>query len=272
MGIAVSRNYWLGALFGVLGVLILGAPASAAPKTTYVLVHGAWMGKAAWDPVAERLRKQGAEVVQVELPAHGGDPTPADKASLDGYVDAVVNAIGDRRRVVLVGHSFGGIVISATAERVPDHIGRLVYVAAYLPRDGESAYSLSQQDKESHVGKYWTQADASKYTPVTIRKDGIVGVFCNDCDAKLQQFVTSTHREEPVAPMGTPVKLTAERFGRIPRFYISTRQDHAVGYALQQMMLANTRVKEVVTLDSSHVPMLTRPGEVAKILRRFAKE
>jgi pimeloyl-ACP methyl ester carboxylesterase len=260
-------------ILSLLATLVVPAAASArgAPPT-YVLVHGAWMGKSAWDPVAKRLRAGGAEVIQVELPAHGRDTTPAEKASLAGYVDAVAAAIGERKDVVLVGHSFGGIVISGVAEKIPQRVGRLVYVAAYLPKSGESAYSLSQQDKESRVGKYWTQADPAKYTPVTIRREGIADVFCNGCDAKTTRFVVDSHREEPVPPMGTPVTLTDARFGAVPRYYVATTQDHAVGYALQQAMLASTPVKQVVTLDTGHVPMLTAPARVADVLRAFARD
>jgi len=258
-----------------IGLLALCAatPASAAPpRHAFVLVHGAWMGKSAWDPVAARLRKDGEEVIQVELPAHGDDPTPADKATLHGYVEAVVAAIGERKDVVLVGHSFGGVVISGVAEEIPERIGRLMYVAAYLPRDGESAYSLSQQDKDSHVPKFWSQADPAKYTPVTIRKEGLIDVFCNDCSPEVQAYVLAHHREEPVPPMGTPVKLTPGKFGAIPRYYIATSADHAVGYGLQRQMLQATPVKRVVTLKSGHVPMLTHPKKVAAALRQFASE
>lgn len=267
----MNAGKWLLAI--AVAALCVSMPASAVPpRHAFVLVHGAWMGRSAWDPVAARLRKQGEEVIQIELPAHGDDPTPADKVSLQSYVDAVVSAVGERKDVVLVGHSFGGVIISGVAEQVPERIGRLVYVAAYLPRNGESAYSLSQQDKDSHVPKFWSQADPAKYSPVTIRKDGLIDVFCNDCSPEAQGYVLAHHREEPVPPMGTPVKLTPERFGSVPRFYLATSEDHAVGYGLQRQMLTATPVKQVITLKSGHLPMLTHPAEVAAALRRFATE
>ncbi len=246
----------------------------ATLRPIYVLVHGAWMGKNSWERVATLLKKDGAEVILVELPAHGADPTPAEQATLTAYVDAIVRAIGPRTNVVLAGHSFGGIVATATAEKIPQAIGKLVYVAAYLPRNGESSYMLSSNPAgaSSLVGKYWQQADPAKYTPASIRSDGLVATFCGDCDEAAKAAIVSMHREEPVPPLATPVAITAERAGKIPRYYVATANDNAIPYNLQRLMLANTPVRQVVTLDTSHVPMLSMPGQVADALRQFAGE
>src|SRR5579872_7116920 len=267
----MTFKQWLRVGAILVGITVGADSAHGAPHTaryTFVLVHGAWLGANSWDPVAKQLRKHAAEVVQVELPAHGHDATPPAGVTLDGYAEAVVKAIGPRERIILVGHSFGGIVISAAAERIPQHIAKLIYVAAYLPRDGESAYSLSQLDHDSHVGKYWTQENAT--APVVIRQDGLLDVFCNDCIAAAQQFVRDNSHPEPLGPMGTPVHLSADRYGSVARYYISTREDHAVSYSLQQLMLGHTSAKQVYTLTSGHLPMLTQSDAVAKTLLRFA--
>lgn len=80
---------------------------------TYVLVHGSWMGKFCWAEVVPMLEALGSAVLTLDLPAHGDDSTPSEKASLDGYRDAVLAVIGDRNDVTLVGHSMAGMVISA---------------------------------------------------------------------------------------------------------------------------------------------------------------
>ena len=89
---------------------------------TIVLVHGAWSDATAWQAVIPLLKAQGHEVIAVNLPGHGTDATSFAGISLQSYVDAVKNAIGDRKNVILVGHSMAGIVISQVAEAIPGQI------------------------------------------------------------------------------------------------------------------------------------------------------
>lgn len=117
--------------------------AQAADKPAVVLVHGAWSNASAWDRVAADLRVRGFTVTAVNLPGHGADATPASQLTLAGYADAVQAALPAQGKAVLVGHSMAGMVISAVAERAPEKLASLVYVAAYLPASGQSLYQLS---------------------------------------------------------------------------------------------------------------------------------
>ncbi len=237
-----------------------------------ILVHGAWMGAAAWDRVTVELRAQGLAVTAVELPGHGRDTTPAGQLSLDAYVKAVQAALPAQGQATVVGHSMAGIVISALAEREPARIANLVYVAAYLPQSGDSLYKLAMTDKDSRVGKYWTQADPKAYSPAWIREEGIAEVFCADCSAADQQLLRQTHKAEAVPPMATPVTLTAANFGSVARIYVHTRQDLAVSHGLQQAMVsAAGGVQQAHVLDTSHSPMLTRPVELARLIADAAR-
>lgn len=268
-----TRRFMFGAALAA-GAWLAGcaAPAPSAAALPVVLVHGAWMGASSWDRVAADLRARGLSVKAVELPGHGADPTPPDRLTLAGYVDAVLAALPADGRAVLVGHSMAGMVISAAAERAPERIARLVYVAAYLPQNGQSLYQLSAGDADSQVGKYWTQADPKTYSPATIRADGIAEVFCADCSAADQRALVATHRAEAVPPLGTPVALSAGRFGSVPRVYVHTLKDRAVSYGLQQRMLAAAGgAARVVTLDSGHLPMLTQPRAVADAIADAAR-
>ncbi len=251
------------------------AESPSAPTVEHrpvVLVHGAWMGAWAWDAVAADLRGRGFEVTVIELPGHGQDDTPAERLSLDGYVKAVTDTLPARGHVVLVGHSMAGMVISQAAERVPDRIGELVYVAAYLPRNGESLYQLSQTDADSHVPRYWQQADPAAYSPASIRTDGLADVFCADCSPADQAALAKHHKPEAIPPLGTPVTLTAANFGRVPKLYVHTLKDHAVSYKLQQAMVANAGGGvRTVTLDSSHSPMLSQPHALADLIAKAAQ-
>ncbi len=239
-------------------------PAGAAPRLPIVLVHGAWSDASAWDRVAGDLRARGHAVTAVNLPGHGRDETPLKDLSLASYVEAVTQALPPDGRALLVGHSMAGMVISQVAENAPDRVAKLVYVAAYLPRNSESLYQLSMRDKGSQVGKYWRQDDPKAYSPATIAREGLIATFCSDCTPADQQRLLDTHKAEAVPPLGTPVKLSAERFGRVPRAYVHTSEDAAVSFDLQQTMLAAAGgAQPVITLKTSHMPMLTQPRALA---------
>ncbi|HEU5056536.1 MAG TPA: alpha/beta fold hydrolase [Kofleriaceae bacterium] len=230
---------------------------------TYVLVHGAWMGAAGWDPVAERLRAEGAEVLSPELPAHGGDPGAPGDATLAGYADRVASAIATAGRpVILVGHSMGGVVISSAAEARPAGVARLVYVAAYLPRDGESLLDLAMTDGDSEVGD--SLVDHGDGT-LGIRPDAFADLFCPDCDDRGRAALVAGYRPEPAAPLATPVELTGA-FGALPRTYVATALDRVVSPELQARMTAATPVDRELTLETGHVPMLAAPGALAELL------
>lgn len=239
-------------------------PPTSAARLPVVLVHGAWSDASAWDRVAAELRARGHTVTAVNLPGHGRDDTPLQDLTLARYVEAVTRALPPDGRALLVGHSMAGMVISQVAENAPARVAKLVYVAAYLPRDGESLYQLSMRDQGSQVGKHWRQADPKAYSPATIAPEGLVATFCADCSPADQQMLLATHQAEAVPPLGTPVKLSAERFGRVPRAYVHTTQDAAVSFDLQRAMLAAAGgAAPVIALETSHMPMLTRPRALA---------
>ncbi len=238
--------------------------------STYLFVHGAWMGKFAWNDIIPRLEAQGHDTISFDLPAHGADQTPAASVSLDSYRDAVLDALGDRTDVVLVGHSMAGVVIATVAEARPSQIKSLVFVCAYLPRNGESVYGLSQEDTASQVGPFWRQDDPANYSPAWISSEGIVPVFGADCSAAQQALLIAEHRPEPVPPLATPVALTAERYGTVPRFYIETLHDACVSHQLQTLMLSRTAVTRRFQLATGHTPFFTAPDQLVASLLESA--
>jgi pimeloyl-ACP methyl ester carboxylesterase len=268
------RFLHLTALAATVATLALaaGCTTPSTPKAHIVLVHGAWMGVSSWDKVANELRSRGFAVTAVELPGHGKDNTPAGDLSMAGYVDAVAAKLPADSKAVLVGHSMAGMVISGVAEKSPARISKLVYVAAYLPRSGESLYQLSQTDTDSRVGKYWQQDNPKAYSPATVKREGIVEVFCADCGAADQQWLLDTHKAEAVPPLATPVTLSSANFGSVPRAYVHTLQDNAVSFKLQQTMLSNAGgAGQVFKLDTSHAPMLTQPKALADAIAAAAR-
>jgi putative intracellular protease/amidase len=233
---------------------------------TYVLVHGAWADESAWGFVRNALA-QNANVVVVNLPAHGIDLTPATSVTLSSYVKTVTDAIqAQPGKVTLVGHSMAGMVISQVAENIPAKINKLIYVSAYLPRHGEDLLTLANQDKESQAGK--ALEFTTDYSAASIKKDIIVPAICADCPDFMKEVLVKYHQAEPAKPLGEKVVLTAAKFGSIPKYYIHTTNDAAVGYELQKMMVKNNgSIQKTFTMNTSHLPFVVQPEEFMKIVK-----
>jgi len=255
-------------------ICLLGYAAFSQNKTTkkmetIVLVHGAWSDASAWNHVTPALKAKGYEVIEVNLPGHGKDNTSFASITMQSYVDAVKDAIGNRKNILLVGHSMGGLVISQVAEEIPGQIKELVYLAAFLPRNGESLLSLSQQDADSHIGKY-LQIDQAKGN-ANLAKDGIIDVFAADAPKDVAEQLVTNFKADPLAPFAVPVVLTDANFGRVKKVYIHTLNDHAVSYSLQQMMVKNGNVEREYAIPTSHAPFISMPNVLAAIILQEAK-
>ncbi len=232
---------------------------------TYILIHGAWADESAWGFVRNQLA-QNANVVVINLPAHGIDLTSANAVTLNSYVKTVSDAINQQAgKVILVAHSMAGIIASQVAENIPDQISKIIYVSAYLPQNGEDLLSLSKQDTQSKVGS------ALEFTPdysvASIKKEMIVPAVCADCPDFMKEVLVKYHKGEPAKPLGEKVVLTTAKFGSIPKYYIHTSNDAAVGYTLQKMMVKNNgTIKQVYTMNTSHLPFVVQPQEFVKII------
>jgi pimeloyl-ACP methyl ester carboxylesterase len=238
---------------------------------TYVLVHGAWTSSAGLEQVKEQLEKAGQKVILVSLPGHGDDQTPPNTLTMDVYRDKTIEAINSiQGKVILVGHSMAGMVISAVAEKIPNRIDKLIYLAAILPANGQSMLDLATTDKDSYLGNALVPSE-DKLT-IGVKKDAIVPAFCQDAPDGVKNVVVSTFRAEPAIPLTNKVTLTMENFGRVPKYYIHTLQDHAVSPDLQKRMVAVApNVKKEYSLDSSHTPFLSMPDQLVDLLLKIGK-
>lgn len=231
---------------------------------TYVLVHGAWADESAWGFVRNQLAVH-ANVEVVNLPAHGADNTYGVGIGLNNYVKAVTDVINKQPgKVILVGHSMAGMIISQVAENLPNKIEKLIYVSAYLPRNGESASGITNaflNNKPIEAFEF-----NNDYSLVSLKKEAIATVVCDDCPPYMKETLVKYHRAEPVKGLNDKVNLTS-KFASVPKYYISTKNDMAVPYALQQQMIkANGTVKKVYEMNTSHLPFVVQPEAFLKIL------
>lgn len=231
---------------------------------TYVLVHGAWADESAWGFVRNDLAKN-ANVVAVNLPAHGADNTYGVGVGLKNYVKTVSDAINKiNGKVVLVGHSMGGMVISQVAENLPNKIDKLVYVSAFLPKNGESLNSIVNTVTQGKTPDFFKFNQ--EYSLLSIKKEAIPQVVCADCPDFMKDVLVKYHRAEPVQGFNDVVKLGVN-FNKVPKYYISTKNDNAVPFALQQKMIKdNGTVKKVFEMETSHLPFVVKPQEFLNLL------
>jgi pimeloyl-ACP methyl ester carboxylesterase len=254
-----------------LNVLILASATMmstnvmAAEKPTIALVHGAFEDAHVWDGVSAKLQADGYRVINIDLPGRPSAPMTPNLVSNDVYRDVVLKAIGgESKPVVLVGHSFGGIAVTNVAEVAPEKIKTAVYLAAYLPQDGESMLSLAKQDRDSKAGPALHIDEAKGMISVnyTARAD----LFANGAPEGLRKVLPDLIIDEPLGPIVTPVNVTSARFGQVDKVYIHTAQDQVVSPYLQQKMVAATPVRLEFTLNTGHTPFLTDvPGLVSAI-------
>lgn len=235
------------------------------PRHHFVLIAGAWHGAWCWEKVAPLLEAQGHRVLAPELPATGADPTDPELVTLDGWARFVAGIIEHQPEpVTLVGHSRGGIVISRAAELVPERLRRLVYVSAYLLPAGASLAESARADVESLVPPNMIPAvgGVTCNLRATVIRESLFGQ-CTDAD---YEYAFTRMSPEPLKPLVTPLKVTAQRFGRVPRAYVECLHDRTVTLAAQRLMQAALPCDPVFTLDSDHSPFLSHPQELARLL------
>ena len=248
----------------------LAATGVAPAPATFVLVHGAFQDGTCWDRVAKRLRAGGAAVHAPNLPGHApGENAAPGQITLADYVARVVEVIGGQAdAVVLVGHSLGGATVSVVAEKVPHRIRALVFLSAYMPLDGESALALASTDADSKLGPA-IRID-QEHGVATIDDAAMRAAFLNDCAGDALDAGLRSRRNQPAQPFGTPVRLSADRYGRVRKAYVATLDDRAVTHPLQQRMMARVPLQEVHALKADHASYLSADAMLAGVLAGVA--
>ncbi len=219
--------------------------ATAQPAPTIVLVHGAFADASSWNKVVPVLESWGTKVVSVQLPL----TSLADDA--EATRRAITAAPG---KVVLVGHSWGGTVI--TEAGVDDKVSSLVYVAAFAPDVGEATGQQGQSyptppglaGLQERDGLLWLSQDAARMD------------FAQDLSASNAQRVFESQLPIRASAFAEPLQHAAWKTR--PSWYVVTRQDRMIAPQLQTAT-ARRIDAQIVSLASSHVPMLSRPHDVA---------
>lgn len=240
-----------GAAHAQQGGARIARPAAAAPHTTYVLVHGAWGGGWDWQAVDSALTARGHRVHRVTLTGLGERmhlATP--EVGLATHVLDVVNTLRFERLtdVVLVGHSYGGMVITGAADQVPERIRRLVYIDAFLPDSGESVASIT-----GPVGA--VMASRVKHGMLDLRAPGDTLRIPGDVPHPYRTFTDTLHLMNPKrAALPATYVLTIDP-GQTddPVFSPHAARAKAKGYTLITMTADHTPERSAVPELTTHL-------------------
>lgn len=233
-----------------------------------LLIHGAWGGTWEFNETIHGLRKRGHLVSAVDLPGHGKLPAPIQEVTMDAYVQRVVDAAeAVEGRVVLVGHSLGGAIISQVAERIPNKIERLVYAAGVLPKNGETTMELMQGDQEGELLSKLIFSEDQSYA--TIASEDVKRLFLHDVKEpeRMEAFAPHFAMKQATEPFLFAAQLSQEAFGSVPKTYIRASLDKVLSPALQDQMLTNWEVEQVMTLESGHFPLMSVPERLVEVIR-----
>jgi pimeloyl-ACP methyl ester carboxylesterase len=223
-------------------------------KPAIVLVHGAFAESASWNGVVERLREQSFDVTAVANPLRG---VATDAA----YVRDIITAIG--QPVVLVGHSYAGILITEAAAGNDAVIG-LTYVAAFAPEHGESAFELSGKFPGSTLGEALVSYPlATGDVEFAIPGPAFHQQFAADVPAAEADVMAATQRPVTQAALTTGLPTTAPAWRTTPSWFVWGAEDRNIPAALQHFMAerADARGAREVA-DASHALSVSRPDEV----------
>jgi pimeloyl-ACP methyl ester carboxylesterase len=257
----------LAALLAAMALLTMLHPGDAVADTharpTIVFVHGAFADASGFGAVTSRLQHRGYTVVSPADPLRG-------LASDAGYVASVMKTIDGP--IVLVGHSYGGAVISEAANEVAN-VKALVYLNAYALDEGESALGIAQRFPGGKIAaalrmRPFPLADGTEGTDLYIDPASFRSVFAGDVPARTAARMASAQR--PVTLAAFQEGSTAPAWKTVPSWYLIGRDDQAIDPAAQRFMARRAHA-HTVAIDSSHASYVAHPAKVAALIVRAAR-
>jgi pimeloyl-ACP methyl ester carboxylesterase len=238
--------------------------AGGTAKPTIVLVHGGWADSSGWNAEIVKLEQLGYPVIAPANPLRG-------LTSDADYVRSVLRTINGP--IVLVGHSYGGAVISNAAVGV-SNVKALVYIAGFAPDKGESLIQLVTKNPGTMIGpktllqRKYPLGDGTDGTDLYLTEHGFETAFASDVPKKLADQMWAEQRpfsQEAFASLsGEPAWKT------IPSWYLVATQDHAIPPATQMFMAHRANAK-IFTVKASHVPMVSQPAATTNVILTAAK-
>jgi pimeloyl-ACP methyl ester carboxylesterase len=227
-------------------------------KPTIVFVHGAWADNSGWDGSIRALRGQGFRAI--------GAANPLRELRSDAaYVAALLGSI--EGPIVMVGHSYGGAVISNAATG-NDRVQALVYINGWVPDEGESLLQLAGMNEGSLINESvrpvpYANADGSNVVDLYLDQELFPGAFAGDVDPETAQVMAVAQRPFTEAAFGAPSGPVAWR--SVPSWYLLGTEDKAIPPATQRFMAERAKAS-IVEIPASHASMVSHPDAVTELI------
>lgn len=230
----------------------------------FVLIPGAGLGTWLWDPVVPHLEGPG---LQVPIPGRGVSTAERRALTLGAAADEIAGAARtwEPERLVLVGHSLGGVLVPEVARRLSDRVAGLAFVGALVPGEDERGFDLQTPFQQVFIRLLGLVRPRGAKPPASaLRKE-----LCNDLDEATTASVVEHFEPVPEAPRLYRDRVTWAGVPDVPRRYVQLLRDQSVPPERQARMAAAIEA-EMVTLDTGHLPRLSRPADLAAILNEVA--
>lgn len=271
-----------------------------------VLIHGAWHDHHSWDAIVPILARAGCVAKAIDLPGAGGEaprprsfharpldpaafgtePSPNAGTTQDERTEAAIAAVREVNaatggKAVVLGHSLGGLTVSAVTEAIPDEISAAVYLTAFMVPPGMVAGQIIQHElmaealvpslfmaDPEEVGALRMDVGSSDAAYRARLKDAF---YADLTDEQFETALKHLHPDEPAQVAGVPSTISADRFGSVPRHYIACTEDRAITIAGQHEMVrlvddAIGGKTIVATLSTSHSPFYSQPDALAQMI------
>lgn len=269
-----------------MNIVTMEAEGQQNKRQHFILVHGACHGAWSWYKVAHVLESLGHRVTVPDLAASGIDSRRIEEVgTFSEYSQPLLNIMSSlppNEKVILVGHSFGGISIALAADRFPDKVEKLVFVAAFMP-DCTSSPIDGLKNLTNDPSYDWVD---TKFNPVEmLNGDRLTAILfgpnffasrcyqlCTKEDIMLASTLVRTGLLYIEELSETPA-FSKENYGSIPRYYIKCPEDLAITEDIQEKMIRNFKVTETLKIeDADHMVMMSKPRELSQRLCYIANE
>ncbi|MBR9909272.1 MAG: alpha/beta hydrolase [Gammaproteobacteria bacterium] len=241
-------------------------------STNILLVHGAAHDENCWNELVPQLEKLKLKVHTLTLRGHGANRKNAYRVSMNSYAKDVCNKaqkIG--KPCVLVGHSMGGMVITAAAQARPELFKQMIYLSAFAPPKTPTCIALYAKKLAKLCPEHTSPTPKLNLLNGTGNYDADTSIrmLYNQCEGDLQALVKRNICPQPLRPFLSLVRWSDKHLGSIPKDYIECTQDNALPIETQRAMQANMHFNHIETLNSDHSPFTSMPTKLAAVIAKL---
>lgn len=235
-------------------------------QPVFVLVHGAWHGGWCWEKVSEKLSAEGNLVYTPTLSGMGENKNTLDSTiNLNTHINDIVNLIvkKDLHHVILVGHSYAGVVISGVADRIPERLEKLVYLDALLVENGQSVFSVNPKESQDSFTK--TAMDFDKGLSIPAPPSSWFGLT----DSIAVKLTNDRLTSQPFKTFTQPLVLKYPYGNHLPLIYIACRNPELAVLEQYARKTRKSKAWKYYELNTGHDAMISMPAELTTLLTSF---